>query len=224
MIKSSTSVGSNDPVSLLLSSRAFLLAQIEELQAATSGTGPRKSRFGTLGKQTFSTQLALALQGKLEQIEQQIIALGGAKYLEQQKSLIARKGRPPPAKKKPKDVLGTLKLQRQLNKPLPPPPTPKPSNVEKSIKGTAWQECYTDDGLLYYYNPQTGVTTWDNPMQGKEDVDPSEWEECQTDNGETFYYNHVTGQSQWQNPFFQIQFEQQEKGAIQKIDILPTKK
>ena len=67
-------------------------------------------------------------------------------------------GAPPP----PPPSLGGGMQQSQ------PPPQPPPA---APMNGTAWTEHVTPEGLRYYYNTQTGTSSWEQPpemMQGRQ--------------------------------------------------------
>ncbi|AOA61319.1 U1 snRNP protein involved in splicing [Komagataella phaffii CBS 7435] len=72
-----------------------------------------------------------------------------------------------------------------------------------------WQSATDQDGNTYYYNPETGETSWENPEATAENIDEdpkgetdedSEWKEYTTDDGKSYYYNEKTGQSVWEDP------------------------
>ncbi|ETM97502.1 hypothetical protein PPTG_20261, partial [Phytophthora nicotianae INRA-310] len=61
---------------------------------------------------------------------------------------------------------------------------------------STWIE-YRDEssGAMYYYNQETGETSWSQPS-----IAASQWQEMQDSNGTTYYYNPVTGETTWSKP------------------------
>ena len=57
------------------------------------------------------------------------------------------------------------------------------------------KEQETDDGKTYFYNENTGQTSWEDP-----NAKADEWLELETDEGKTYYYNERTGKTAWDNP------------------------
>ncbi|KAH0795027.1 WW domain containing protein [Histomonas meleagridis] len=62
-----------------------------------------------------------------------------------------------------------------------------------------WEEVLSSDGRIYYYNPKTGVSQWENPEDKKL---PSSyfWRKCKDSEGNPFYYNARTKESTWKRP------------------------
>lgn len=58
-----------------------------------------------------------------------------------------------------------------------------------------WQEVQDDQGRVYYYNPETQETSWDNP-----EAPSSLWKVYTTEEGKEYYYNESTGETTWDKP------------------------
>ena len=68
-----------------------------------------------------------------------------------------------------------------------------------SAASTDWQECYDDQGNLYYYNAVTNETSWEKPadlLSGG----ATDWQECYDEQGNLYYYNAVTNETSWEKP------------------------
>ena len=78
---------------------------------------------------------------------------------------------------------------------------PAPAAATSSVPA-GWEELYTDDGTVYYYNSSTGETQWEMPSGGGGGGGgvPAGWEELYTDDGTVYYYNSSTGETQWEAP------------------------
>lgn len=67
-----------------------------------------------------------------------------------------------------------------------------------------WTEHTTPEGKKYFYNPKTGVSTWDKPDDLKTHAELAQascpWTEYTTENGRKYYYNSVTQKSSWDAP------------------------
>ena len=63
--------------------------------------------------------------------------------------------------------------------------------------GGEWIPTRTPEGHTYYYNTQTGLSSWENPSSSQTQ---ETWKMCQTEQGNTYYYNTQTGESRWDNP------------------------
>lgn len=64
---------------------------------------------------------------------------------------------------------------------------------------TLWTEHKSPDGLSYWYNATTGVSTWENP-EVKVPANHSLWTEHKSPDGVSYWYNTTTGVSTWENP------------------------
>lgn len=91
------------------------------------------------------------------------------------------------------------------------PPTPQADIADVAPAGTGWSIAYDDQGHAYYYNADTGESSWEAPpgFPAIETTDPdSELEPVfigdwlqQTDDQQNHYYvNQVTGESVWELP------------------------
>lgn len=58
---------------------------------------------------------------------------------------------------------------------------------------TTWREVTNEDGQLYYFNVETGESSWDVPAE-------LAWVEESSDSGHPYYFNKVTGESSWEKP------------------------
>ncbi|XP_036306953.1 rho GTPase-activating protein 27 isoform X3 [Pipistrellus kuhlii] len=97
----------------------------------------------------------------------------------------------------------------------PPPPAPAPAAAAARRPGQVW-ETHTDadTGRPYYYNPDTGVTTWEPPCEAAEGAaspanslsSVGSHESLETEWGQywdeesrrVFFYNPVTGDTVWE--------------------------
>jgi len=72
---------------------------------------------------------------------------------------------------------------------------------EEEDPNKGWTEHQTEDGRTYYYNSQTGETTYDFPQELLgENVGEAEWTEHLTDDGVPYWYNSKTKESVWEKP------------------------
>jgi hypothetical protein len=68
---------------------------------------------------------------------------------------------------------------------------------------SAWVQSSTDDGTVYYYNSETGESSWERPAAMDAPVASQlaeGWAECNTDDGTIYYYNASSGESSWEKP------------------------
>jgi pre-mRNA-processing factor 40 len=74
-----------------------------------------------------------------------------------------------------------------------------------------WEEVKTDEGEIYYYNPETGATQWEKPagfVGGSAPAAPaapakpkSDWTKIKDEeSGDYYYYNEKTQVTQWEAP------------------------
>lgn len=66
-----------------------------------------------------------------------------------------------------------------------------------------WVEYLDEAGKPYYFNPTSGETSWENPLQSATAAAPasdSNWSELTDEGGNTFYQNTTTGEVQWDRP------------------------
>ncbi|OBA20648.1 hypothetical protein METBIDRAFT_32617 [Metschnikowia bicuspidata var. bicuspidata NRRL YB-4993] len=61
---------------------------------------------------------------------------------------------------------------------------------------SAWKQVEDDQGRVYYYNPDTQETSWENP----EALLASIWTTYTTEDGKEYYYNETTGETTWEKP------------------------
>eukprot|EP00667_Euglena_gracilis_P005167 EG_transcript_5198 len=80
-------------------------------------------------------------------------------------------------------------------------PTPAPQDV--------WVEGVSPQGVKYYFNKVTKVSTWDRPAEldrpppppkPEAPAAPSVWQECTAPSGDKYWYNPVTKVSTWERP------------------------
>merc|ERR1712216_384247 len=94
--------------------------------------------------------------------------------------------------------------QGQSHWELPEPKIGRPLTI-KSVRGK-WQEVLSDDGDTYYYNPETGETSWSPPAQdwrksrgfGKSPA-MGDWVQFESDDG-PYWHNYKTGETSWDPP------------------------
>jgi len=84
--------------------------------------------------------------------------------------------------------------------------------VAQGLANFVWEELTAEDGTIYFYNNETGESTWETPDENERSLvimidgagslpsDIEEWEICDNEDGTTFYYNVRTGASQWDTP------------------------
>ncbi|XP_035303968.1 rho GTPase-activating protein 27 isoform X3 [Cricetulus griseus] len=124
------------------------------------------------------------------------------------------------------------------------PPEPVYANVEKQPRATSprsaaapprlspvW-ETHTDTGTgrPYYYNPDTGVTTWESPFEASEGATSpatsrtsvgsgeslTEWGQYwDEDSRRVFFYNSLTGETAWEDETEDLEEEPQEQLEMQ---------
>ncbi|KAM9895509.1 hypothetical protein OXX69_010992 [Metschnikowia pulcherrima] len=59
-----------------------------------------------------------------------------------------------------------------------------------------WQQVHDDQGRVYYYNPETQETSWENP----DAQSVGTWKTYTTEDGKEYYYNETTGVTTWDKP------------------------
>lgn len=125
------------------------------------------------------------------------------------------------------------------------PPEPVYANVERQPRATSprsaavpprlspvW-ETHTDSGTgcPYYYNPDTGVTTWDSPFEVSEGATSPATSRASVGSGESletewgqywdeesrrvFFYNPLTGETAWEDETEDLEEEPQEQLEMQ---------
>ncbi|KAI4533692.1 hypothetical protein MG293_016711 [Ovis ammon polii] len=137
------------------------------------------------------------------------------------------------------DVRGPSKEQRpeQVDEPpepvyanverQPPATSPRASAAPRGVGESVW-ETHTDAGTgrPYYYNPDTGVTTWESPFEAAEGAaspatspaSVGSHESLETEWGQywdeesrrVFFYNSLTGETAWEDEFEDQPEEEQE--------------
>ena len=83
-------------------------------------------------------------------------------------------------------------------------------DIDEAKLPAPWETVLDDEsGSYFYYNPETGETTWDFPGEDTAESPPAAdsptlptgWREVyDDDSGGVFYYNDDTGESQWEVP------------------------
>ena len=90
---------------------------------------------------------------------------------------------------------------RPLSVPQPAAMTTQPiaAIARERTAGTAsgrvqlWQTYYTDDGTAYYYNVDSGESSWIEPVGELVQI----LTRHENDKGHAFWFNTVTGESTW---------------------------
>ena len=81
------------------------------------------------------------------------------------------------------------------------------AGVSDSYGAGSWVQIASNDGESnYYYNEETGETTWDRPSAlggasddaDHDDEEGGEWREEYSDDGRKFYYNASTNETRWE--------------------------
>ncbi|XP_012581481.1 PREDICTED: rho GTPase-activating protein 27 [Condylura cristata] len=121
---------------------------------------------------------------------------------------------PPGPKPEPEPVYANLERQPQPQ-PQPQPRATSPA-AAAAAPGPVWQTL-TDEGtgLPYYYNPDTGVTTWESPFEAAEGATSpatsrasvgsreslsAEWDQYwDEESHRVFFYNTLTGETAWED-------------------------
>ncbi|CAR21831.1 snoRNA-splicing protein PRP40 [Lachancea thermotolerans CBS 6340] len=79
---------------------------------------------------------------------------------------------------------------------------------------SSWKEANDAEGRVYYYNADSGETTWDKPRelftQLELKLEKHGWKTGKTDEGQVYYYNQETGKSCWEIPTFEEHGEEEE--------------
>lgn len=109
----------------------------------------------------------------------------------------------------------------------PPATSPRASAAPRGVGESVW-ETHTDAGTgrPYYYNPDTGVTTWESPFEAAEGAaspatspaSVGSHESLETEWGQywdeesrrVFFYNSLTGETAWEDEFEDHPEEEQE--------------
>ncbi|ERE68633.1 rho GTPase-activating protein 27 [Cricetulus griseus] len=144
------------------------------------------------------------------------------------------------------DMIAKLarRQSRALRAQVDDPPEPVYANVEKQPRATSprsaaapprlspvW-ETHTDTGTgrPYYYNPDTGVTTWESPFEASEGATSpatsrtsvgsgeslTEWGQYwDEDSRRVFFYNSLTGETAWEDETEDLEEEPQEQLEMQ---------
>jgi len=68
-----------------------------------------------------------------------------------------------------------------------------------------WEQLLDQNGAVYYYNPQSGETSWDPPQQDgcaqqTQTELPYPWEQLLDQNGAVYYCNPQSGETSWDPP------------------------
>ena len=89
---------------------------------------------------------------------------------------------------------------------------------------TAWEMFKDDDENIFYYNAESGISSWTIPStEGREynqntiDTDNGIWESHFDDNGNQFWYNTVTNESQWELPVQRCEEDVKEKVEVNPL-------
>ena len=100
----------------------------------------------------------------------------------------------------------------------PPATSPRAAAAPRSVGDSVW-ETHTDAGTgrPYYYNPETGVTTWESPFEaaegaaspatspasvGSRESLETEWDQYwDEESRRVFFYNPLTGETAWEDEF-----------------------
>ncbi|CUS24896.1 LAQU0S21e00892g1_1 [Lachancea quebecensis] len=83
-----------------------------------------------------------------------------------------------------------------------------------------WKEASDAEGRVYYYDTDSGETTWDKPRELLTELElkleEHGWKTGKTEEGQLYYYNQETGESAWEIPAFGDKVEEKEVGKPQK--------
>ena len=80
-----------------------------------------------------------------------------------------------------------------------------PAPQENGLKAH-WEEHYTEQNEIFFWNSVTGESTWERPAAPKP-LQPN-WEEVKVDKGkyigEVYYWNNQTGETTWERPIIVV--------------------
>ena len=65
---------------------------------------------------------------------------------------------------------------------------------QRQARPQLWQEHYTDDGLTYFFNPETEESVWEQPEGADVQILVTYQDE---DTGQSYWLNHSTGEAYW---------------------------
>ncbi|SCV02341.1 LANO_0F16996g1_1 [Lachancea nothofagi CBS 11611] len=96
---------------------------------------------------------------------------------------------------------------------------------------SAWNEAHDPEGRLYYYDAESGETTWEKPRELFTELelklDRHGWKIAKTEEGQVYYYNQASGESSWEIPTFEEQaqvepseLQEQAEDQLTKADTL----
>ena len=56
-----------------------------------------------------------------------------------------------------------------------------------------WQEHFSEDGYVYYYNAETGLSEWEQPTGSNIQI----VSQYQDSYGSWYWFNNITGETEW---------------------------
>lgn len=78
-------------------------------------------------------------------------------------------------------------------------PPPSLSKSDSKPTSSEWRTATAKNGHTYWYNPETGATSWTDPNSSQASS-TDEWRESRTPEGRVYYYNSKTRETRWTKP------------------------
>lgn len=84
-----------------------------------------------------------------------------------------------------------------------------------------WNEAHDPEGRVYYYNSESGETTWDKPRELYSELElqleKHGWKTGETEGGKLYYYNESSGESRWEVPTFESDEKEEAVESTQEV-------